>query len=134
MLFYLQNHVSIFWNFILWPRYLGKRSLCPWNQPHFWRNSDKTLLSPEQINLKEIWDRFCRRKTVEDDYANINVPPNIPCTILLFKVSAVLQIFFPRKLKFWERQFFSTINVWHSFPYPPIYLFNWSRISIKNIK
>ena len=56
VLFHLENCVSVFWNFNFWPRYLGKRSLCPWNQPHFLRNSDKSLLSPEQNKLKEIWD------------------------------------------------------------------------------
>ena len=56
VLFHLQNHVSVFWNFNFKPRYLGKRSLCPRNQPHFWRNSDKSLLSPEQNNFKKIWD------------------------------------------------------------------------------
>ena len=44
--------------------------------------------------------RFCRRKTAEDNNAKINVSPNIPCTFLLFKASAFLQIFFPRNLLF----------------------------------
>ena len=56
VLFHLQNCVSDFWKFNFQLRYLGKRSSCPWNQPHFLRNSDKSLLSPEQNNLKEIWD------------------------------------------------------------------------------
>ena len=34
-----------------------------------------------------------------------------------FKASAFLQISFPRKLNIWERQFFSIVNVWHSFTY-----------------
>ena len=34
---------------------LVKKAHCPWNQPHFLRNSDKSLLSPEQNKLKEIW-------------------------------------------------------------------------------
>ena len=45
--------------------------------------------------------RFCRWKTVEDNNnAKMNASPNIPCTFLLFKASAVLQIFFPRNLLF----------------------------------
>ena len=56
VIFYLQNFVSVFWNFNFWPIYLGKGSLRPWNQPHFLKNSDKSLLSPEQKKLKEIWD------------------------------------------------------------------------------
>ena len=49
LLFHLQNSVSAFWSF-------NKRSLSPWNQPHFRRNPDKRLLSLEKNNLKEIWD------------------------------------------------------------------------------
>ena len=56
------------------------------------------------------------RATV-DANAKINVFPNIPCTFLLFKASAFLQIFFLRKLKFWEHEFFSIVHVWHSFTY-----------------
>ena len=52
VLFYLQNRVSVYWNFNFWPRYLGKRSLCPRNQPHFLRNSDKSLLSPRKKQIK----------------------------------------------------------------------------------
>ena len=43
---------------------------------------------------------FCRRKTAEDSNAKIKVSPNIPCTVLLFKASAFLQIFFPKNLLF----------------------------------
>ena len=43
---------------------------------------------------------FCRRKTAEDSNAKIKVSPNIPCTVLLFKASAFLQIFFPKNLFF----------------------------------
>ena len=43
VLFHLQSHVSVFWNFNFWQRYLGKLSLCPWKQPHFLRNSYKSL-------------------------------------------------------------------------------------------
>ena len=62
--------------------------------------SKGTIMSPKQNNLKEIWDMVCRRKAAEGDNANINVPPNITCTLLPFKVSAFLQVFFPRKSKF----------------------------------
>ena len=54
---------------------------------------------------------FCRRKTAENNNAKINVSPNIPYTILLFKACAFLQIFFPRNLlsnKFGKRQLFSS--------------------------
>ena len=54
LLFYLQNLVSVYWNFNFYPRYLGKRSLYPWNQPHFLRNSDKSPLSQYRNKLKEI--------------------------------------------------------------------------------
>ena len=60
-------------------------------------------------------ESFCRRKTAEDDNAKINVFPNILCTFLLFKSSACLQILFPIKSKFWERQFFLAVNVWHTY-------------------
>ena len=150
MLLHLQNYVSVFLNFIFWPIYLGKRSLCLWNKPHFLRNSNKSLLSPHQNKLKSE-TRFCRRKTAEDDNANINVPQNIPCTFLLFKVSAFLQIFFLRKSKFWDNSkcliflsisTCSLIELEHPLKTSnkranislPIYFFNWSRTFIKNIK
>ena len=95
VLFHLQNRVSVFWNFNFQPRYLGKRSLCLWNQPHFKRNSDKSLVSPKQNSLKEIWDTV-----LEDNNAKIKVFPNIPCTFLLVKATAFLQIFFPKNLLF----------------------------------
>ena len=38
--------------------------------------------------------------TAEDNNVKIKVFPNIPCTFLLFKTSAFLQIFFPRYLLF----------------------------------
>ena len=93
---------------------MRKRSLFPWNQPHFLKNSDKSHFWSKAIEKKSE-TRFCRRKTAEDDNAKINVSPNIPCTFLLFKTSALPQVFFPRKSKFWERQFFSIANDWHSF-------------------
>ena len=55
VLFHLQNRVH-FWSFNFYPSYLEKCSICPWNQPHFLRNSDKSLLSRELSKLKEIWD------------------------------------------------------------------------------
>ena len=55
MLFHPQNRASVFWNLNFLPKYLGKGSLCSQNQPCFLRNSDKSLLSPEQNKLKEIW-------------------------------------------------------------------------------
>ena len=88
--------VSQFFNQDIW----GKRSLCPWNQPHFLRNSDKSLISLDQNKLKEIWDTVCRRERAEHDNAKINVSANIPCTFFLFKGSAFLHIFFPIKMKF----------------------------------
>ena len=102
-------------------RYLGKRSLCTWNQPDFLKNSDKSLLSSEQNKLKysETW--FCRRKTSEDDNAKISVPPNIPCTFLLFKASAFFQIFFPRNLLF--RQVLRTLVLVNSGYLIFLYLF-----------
>ena len=95
VLFHLQNRVSGFWNFNFQPRYLGKRSLCLWNQPHFKRNSDKSLVSPKQNSLKEIWDTV-----LKDNNAKIKVFPNIPCTFLLVKATVFLQIFFPKNLLF----------------------------------
>ena len=46
---------------------------------------------------KKSETQFCRLKTGEDDNANKNVPPNIPCTFSLFKVSAFFQTFSSRK-------------------------------------
>ena len=66
----------------------------------------KTFYIPIKTNQKKSETRFYRRKTAEDDNATINVSANIPCTFLLFKGSAFLQI----KLKFWKRKFFITIK------------------------
>ena len=99
-----------------------KRSLCRWNQPHFLRNSDKSLFisrsKPIETNQRH---EFCRRKTAQDDNTKINVFSNIRCTFLLFKGRAFLQIFFPITSKFWERQFSLIVNVWYT------YFFNWTK-------
>ena len=47
-----------------------------------------------QTNFKKSEKRFCRWKTAKNNNAKTNVSSNIPCTFLLFKVSAFLQIFF----------------------------------------
>ena len=105
VLFHIQNHVSVLCNFkdvlIFW-RYLGKRSLCAWNQPHFLKNSDKSLFTSRAKQIKRNLRHrcFCRQKTAEDNNAKINLSPNIPCTFLLFKASVFLQVFFPRNLLF----------------------------------
>ena len=44
------------------------------------------------VPLKKSETRFCRRKTAKEDNVKINVSPSIPCTFLLFKASAFLQI------------------------------------------
>ena len=62
-------------------------------------NSDKSLLSPKQNNLKEIGDTG-RQKTAKDHNATTNVFLYVPYTFLLFKAKAFLRIFFPRKLLF----------------------------------
>ena len=49
---------------------------------------------------KKSETRFCRQKTAEDNNVKINIFPNVPCTFLLFKASAFLQMFFPRNLLF----------------------------------
>ena len=108
-------HKTVFWDFSFWPRYLRKRLLCPWNQPHVLRNSDKSLLSLEQNKLKELRDWFCRRKRALDNNAKINLSPNIPFTFLLFEAIAFLQIFFPRKnqfVSFIELKMQRLINYW----------------------
>ena len=77
----------------------------------------KAFYPPSKANQKKSETRFCRRKTAKEDNAKIIVSPNIPCTFMLFKASLFLQIFFPRKSKFWELQFFFIVNVWNSFTY-----------------
>ena len=54
----------------------------------------KVFHLPIKTNFKKSEARFCRQKTAENGNAKINVSPNIPCTFLLFKGSALLQIFF----------------------------------------
>ena len=88
-MFYVQNRVSVFWNFNFYSRHLGKRSLYP---------------------------RFCRRRTAEDNKPKINVSWVYLVTfcssklVHFFKCS-FREIYFSDK--FWERQFFSIVNVWH---------------------
>ena len=53
---------------------------------------------------------FCRQKTAEDDNAKINVFPIIPCTFLLFKASAFLQIFSSRNFLFLYSKCWKTSN------------------------
>ena len=80
-------------------------------------NLMKAFSLPSKTNKRKSETQFCKQKTAEDDNAKINVSPNITCTLLLFKASAFLQIFFPRKWKFWERRLFLIVNVWHCFTY-----------------
>ena len=68
--------------------------------------SKRTLIKAfyllNKTNLKKSETLFCGQKTAEDNNAEINVSPNIPCTFLLFKASAFLEIFFSRYLPFWQ--------------------------------
>ena len=60
----------------------------------------KAFHLPNKTIQKKSERRFCRRKRAEDNNAKINIFPKIPCTFLLFKVRAFLQIFFPINLLF----------------------------------
>ena len=97
MLFHLQNCVSVFLNFNFYSRYLEKRSLCPWNQLHFLRKSDKSLLSPEQNKLKKSETRFCRRKT-----ANAKIKVSLIYLVFFSTSELVAFLQFPRNLLFWQ--------------------------------
>ena len=55
-LFHLQNRVSIFEILIFSQDIWGNVHYVPEINRINLRNSDKSLLSPEQNNLKEIWD------------------------------------------------------------------------------
>ena len=96
-----------------------------WRNFHYVREinliSEGTLIKAfylrRKTNQKKSETRFCGRMTAEDNNSKINVSPNMPFIFLLFKASAYLQIFLPRKSKFWECQLFSIVNVWHSFIY-----------------
>ena len=60
----------------------------------------KAFYLPNKTTQKKSEKWFCRQKTAEDNNAKINISPNIPWTLLLFKASAFLQIFFSRNLLF----------------------------------
>ena len=60
----------------------------------------KVFYLPNKTILKKSETRFFRRKTAEDNNAKINVFPSTPCTFLLFKARALLQIFFLKKILF----------------------------------
>ena len=83
---------------------------------------------PFTSQAKQI-KRNLRYRFVDERQLKTIMPksPNISCAFLLFKVSAFLQILFPRKSKIWERRFFSVVNVWHSFTHWSIYFFNWTK-------
>ena len=121
VLFHLQKFVSVFWNFNFWPRYFRKRSLCLWKQPHFLKNSDKSLLSPEQKkrNLRHgfVDKRQLKAIMPKSTFSRINLEPFCSSKHVHFFKFSFREICFSDK--FWERQFFSIANVWHSF----IYLF-----------
>ena len=53
-----------------------------------------------KTNQKKSETSFCKRKTVEDDNAENKRFPEYTLYLLLFKASAFLQIFLPRKSKF----------------------------------
>ena len=89
VLFHRQNRVSVFWNFKFWPGYMGKRSLCPWNQPHFLRNSDKSLMSRTKQFKRTLRHGFADERQLKIN-VKIKVFPNLPFTFLLFKASAFL--------------------------------------------
>ena len=99
LLFHLQNSFSVFWNFNVELPFLGKRSSCPWNQPHLLWNLIKSFYFPREKTKRNSRNDF--RRTAEDDDAKINVSLNIHCTFLLFKASAFLQFFW------WEKRFLS---------------------------
>ena len=92
VLFHLQNRFSQFFKILTFSQDIWENVHCPWNQPDFLRNSDKSPLSLKQNKLKEIRDTVFNAK--------INVSPNMPCSFLLFKVSGFLHICFPRNLLF----------------------------------
>ena len=115
--------VSVFWNLNFKSRCLVKRSLCPWNQPNFLRNSGKILLSSDQNKLMKSETWFCRWKTSEDNNTKINVSPNtlsLSKLVYFFKFSS-REIYL--SIKFQECQFFSIVNLWHSFTDYNIYFF-----------
>ena len=117
---HLQKGVSVSKNFSCWPKYLGKRSLCSWNQPRVLRNCHKSLLSPERNKLKEIWDtvwltkdswrQWCQNKPFSEFSVYLFCSSK---QVHFFKFS-FRQIYFLDK--FWKRQFFSIVNVWLSLP------------------
>ena len=63
----------------------------------------KAFYLPNKKIQKKSERRFCKRNTGEDSNTKIKVFPNIPCTFLLFKARAFLQIFFPKSF---EKSFF----------------------------
>ena len=82
-------------------------SLAIWGNIHYvgeinlisYRTLVEAFYLPSKTNLKKSGTWIYRRKTPEEVNVKINVSPNIPCTFLLFKASAFLQIFVPRKLE-----------------------------------
>ena len=116
MLLHLQNSVSVFFEILIFSRDIhGHIHYVPEINLSSKGTIIKAFCLPRKTIQKKSETLFCRRKTAEGDNANTNVSPNISCTFLPYKVSAFLQVFFLRKSKIWERQFFSIVNVWHPF-------------------
>ena len=101
--FHLHNHVSVFGNF---SQNISENVLYI---PEINVISEGTLIKAfyllRKTNQKKSEKWFCRWKTVEVNNAKINFSLNIPCSILLFKASTSLQIFFPRNLLFQQKSF-----------------------------
>ena len=124
VLFHLQSCVSVFLNFNFSQDIWGNVHV-----PEINLISQGTLIKafylPRKTMQKKFERWFCRRKTEEDYNTKISVSSNMPCTFLLFKASAIFQIFFPRNLFF--RQVLRTSDFLNSkcltFVYLLIYLF-----------
>ena len=99
MFFRLQNHVSVFWNFTLEPRFLGKHHARGINLISSW-NLVKAFYLPSEPNWKKSETQFCRPKMAEDDNVKTNVSPNIPFNFYSSKPVHFFKFSFRTSFKF----------------------------------
>ena len=111
MLFYLQNRVSVFWNFNFYPKYLGKCSLCPWNHPLFLRNPDKSLLSPDQNKLRNLRQGFVNERQLKTIMPKPTIPQIYLCLFALER-KCISSNFLPNKIEVLRMSVFHNSKCW----------------------
>ena len=133
VLFNLQNCVSVFWILIFTQDIWGNVHYVPWGWSFSKKLWKKSFISQAKQIKGNLRYTFVDKRELEDNNAKISISPNITWTLLLFKASAFLQIFFPRSLLSWQ-VLRTSVFVGSKCLTSLTYFFLYYRTSIKNIK